>query len=102
MLVGMDESLGLALNSEEISGISDISPPRVHHPAMVAMARSMDGFDDCILGVASRFGSEAFVIYDYDKVIAQLESYGMTYEEAVEYHEFNQLGAYVGERTPAA
>jgi hypothetical protein len=24
----------------------------------------------------------------------------MTYEEAVEYHEFNQLGAYVGERTP--
>ena len=61
----------------------------------------MDGFDGCILGVASRFGSESFVIYDYDKVIAQLESYGMTYEEAVEYHEFNQLGAYVGDHTPA-
>jgi hypothetical protein len=24
----------------------------------------------------------------------------MTYEEAVEYHEFNQAGAYVGELTP--
>jgi hypothetical protein len=61
----------------------------------------MDGFDDCIAGIGTRFGSESFVIYDYSKVIAQLESQGMTYEEAVEYHEFNQLGAYVGDHTPA-
>ena len=61
----------------------------------------MDGFDDCILGVGTRFGSEEFVIYDLSKVIAQLESQGMTYDEAVEYHEFNQLGAYVGDHTPA-
>jgi len=25
---------------------------------------------------------------------------GMTYEEAVEYFEYNQMGAWVGERTP--
>ena len=55
--------------------IADINPDLV----------VMDGFDDCILGIGTRFGSEQFVIYDYDKVIAQLESYGMTYEEAVEY-----------------
>ena len=61
----------------------------------------MDGFDDCILGVGTRFGSESFVIYDYDRVIAKLQSHGMTYDEAVEYHEFNQLGSYVGEHTPA-
>jgi hypothetical protein len=61
----------------------------------------MDGFDDCILGVGTRFGSEQFVIYDYDRVIATLQSHGMTYDEAVEYHEFNQLGAYVGEHTTA-
>lgn len=61
----------------------------------------MDGFDDCILGVGSRFGSEEFVIYDLSKVIAQLESQGMTHDEAVEYHCFNQLGAYVGDHTPA-
>ena len=59
----------------------------------------MDGFDDCIVGIGTRFGSEEFVIYA--KVIAQLESQGMTYDEAVEYHEFNQLGAYVGDHTPA-
>ena len=71
--------------------IADINPDLV----------VMDGFDDCILGIGTRFGSEQFVIYDLSKVIAQLESQGMTYDEAVEYHEFNQLGAYVGDHTPA-
>ena len=44
----------------------------------------MDGFDDCILGICESFGGESVVAYDYDKVIASLESQGMTYEEAVE------------------
>jgi len=60
----------------------------------------MDGFDDCIIGVCESFGSVSVVAYDYDKVLANLQASGMTYEEAVEYHEFNQAGAYVGERTP--
>ena len=60
----------------------------------------MDGFDDCIIGICHISGGEPVVAYDYDKVIAQLQSHGMTYEEAVEYHEFNQAGAYVGELTP--
>jgi len=60
----------------------------------------MDGFDDCIIGICESFGSLPVVAYDYDKVLANLQASGMTYEEAVEYHEFNQLGAYVGERTP--
>lgn len=60
----------------------------------------MDGFDDCIIGICEAFGGVSVVAYDYNKVIASLQSQGMTYEEAVEYHEFNQAGAYVGERTP--
>lgn len=60
----------------------------------------MDGFDDCIIGICEAFGSVPVIAYDYDKVIATLQSDGMTFEEAVEYHEFNQAGAYVGERTP--
>jgi len=60
----------------------------------------MDGFDDCIIGICEAFGSVPVVAYDYDKVLANLQASGMTYEEAVEYHEFNQAGAYVGERTP--
>jgi hypothetical protein len=60
----------------------------------------MDGFDDCIIGICESFGSVPVVAYDYDRVLANLQASGMTYEEAVEYHEFNQVGAYVGERTP--
>ena len=60
----------------------------------------MDGFDDCILGVVTHCGSEQFVIYDYDKVIAKNMSHGMTEEEADEYLGFNTLGAYVGPNGP--
>ena len=66
------------------------------HPELVLM----DGFDDCILGIASRCGDEQFVIYDYAKVIARNMSDGMTEEEAIEYFNFNQECAYVGEYTP--
>ena len=60
----------------------------------------MDGFDDCIIGICESFGSVPVVAYDYERVLANLQASGMTYEEAVEYHEFNQAGAYVGEGTP--
>lgn len=58
-----------------------------------------DGFDDAILGVAERIGMEAVVAYSTLKII-EILSRDMTEEEAVEYFEFNILGAYVGERTP--
>jgi hypothetical protein len=59
----------------------------------------MDGHDDAILGVGQRF-TDYFVVYDWRRVIEKLMAEGMTYEEAVEYHEFNQVGAWVGPRTP--
>ena len=58
-----------------------------------------DGFDDAILGVAERIGMEAVVAYSTPKII-EILSREMTEDEAVEYFEFNILGAYVGERTP--
>jgi hypothetical protein len=61
----------------------------------------MDGFDSAIIGICIRFGMEPVVAYDYDKVIKILMVDGCTYEEAVEYHEFNQIGAWVGGKTPA-
>jgi hypothetical protein len=38
--------------------------------------------------------------YDYDKVIAMHVKEGMTREEAVEYFDFNTIGAWMGDRTP--
>jgi len=55
-----------------------------------------DGFDEAIMGVEERAG---VVAYDIDKIIEILMR-EMTEEEAVEYFEFNILGAYMGEKTP--
>lgn len=59
----------------------------------------MDGYDDCILGVCQRF-NDTFVVYDLQKVLAKLQADGLSEEEAREFFEFNQLGAWVGDRTP--
>lgn len=59
-----------------------------------------DGFDDAVIGVASRCGSVDVLAYDVEKIILKLMLDGMTREEAEEYFEFNILGAYVGEYTP--
>ena len=60
----------------------------------------MDGFDDCIAGIVERFGQPSIVCYDKDKVLDQLMEDGMTEEEAMEYFEYNQIGAWMGENTP--
>lgn len=64
-------------------------------------AVTADGFESAIIGVANRFGMEPVVAYDYDKCIEVLvKRDGMTYEEAIEFFEFNVTGAWVGEGTP--
>ena len=66
-------------------------------PELVAM----DGFDDCVAGVVERSGSEPIICYDKDAVLKTLVSRdGMTDEEALEFFNVNQLGAWVGDRTP--
>ena len=64
-------------------------------------AMKMDGYDDCIAGVADSFGAPTRIVYDRDAIIRKLmKRDGMTAEQAYEFHEYNQLGAYVGEGTP--
>jgi len=57
-----------------------------------------DGYDDAIIGLGQSFNTYK-VIYDRNKILAALEK-EMTTEEAVEFFEFNIIGAYVGESTP--
>lgn len=57
-----------------------------------------DGFDEALIGHAA--GMEPRAVYDYDRCIDVLVEDGMTYEEALEYFEFNTVGAHVGEQTP--
>jgi hypothetical protein len=60
----------------------------------------MDGYDDCVVGVVEQFGRPPIACYDRDKVIRKMVADGMTYEEAEEFFEYNQIGAWVGDRTP--
>ena len=64
-------------------------------------ALSIDGLDDCIIGMCSVYGNTPIIAYDTEKIINTLRKRdGMTIEEAQEYFEFNISGSYVGENTP--
>ena len=60
-----------------------------------------DGLEDAIIGVGSRINMPEVLIYSYNKAVdIFMKRDGMTYEEAVEWMEFNVVGAWVGETTP--
>jgi hypothetical protein len=59
----------------------------------------MDGFNDCIIGIATQ-GGHRVAIYDEEKIIESLVENGMDYHEATEYYSFNIECAYVGQDTP--
>jgi len=59
-----------------------------------------DGLEEAFIGLSAMQPSRQMcAVYDYDKCIAVLEK-DMSYDEAVEYFEFNTVGAWVGEHTP--
>jgi len=60
-----------------------------------------DGLEQAFVGLVMRFNVlYPIACYDYDKVIASYIEDGMTEEEAIEFFEFNVIGAWAGERTP--
>lgn len=63
---------------------------------------SADGFDEAIIGICEIKPASVFAIaYSVSKCLSILMNRdNMTYEEAVEYFDFNVAGAYVGEKTP--
>lgn len=65
-------------------------------------AMTLDGFDGCDMGLCLRFGQQPIVIYHLGKCITRLMNRdGMSREEAEEFFEYNIIGAWVGEGTPA-
>jgi hypothetical protein len=66
----------------------------------VEQAIILDGFEECIVGMATRFGMEPVLAYDYNLCIEALMKQGMNYESAVEFFEFNTIGGWFGEGTP--
>lgn len=60
----------------------------------------VDGFEEALIGMAFRFGGVQAAAYDVEKIMEILQGQGMNEEEAVEFFEFNIIGAWVGEGTP--
>lgn len=60
----------------------------------------LDGFDEAIIGISEEFGNEPRIIYNKSKMLEILTYQGMTWEEAVEYYDFNILGLYVSNQNP--
>ena len=59
-----------------------------------------EGFDEAIAGVIWD-GERTRVVYDTELILELLMGRSeMTYEEAVEYFDFNIAGSYMGEYTP--
>lgn len=61
----------------------------------------VDGYDDCIIGVATRFGMQPILAYNRGKMLKKMmEEDGLSYEEASEYFDFNIIGTWMGDLTP--
>ena len=60
----------------------------------------MVGYDECIVGVVEKNGVSPSLCYDKSKILKKLMKDGMSEEDAIEFFEYNQLGANLGESTP--
>lgn len=60
----------------------------------------LDGYDDCIAGIVTRFGQPPLVCYDRRKIIDKLIAEGLDEEQAEEHFSYNMIGAWAGDRTP--
>tara|TARA_R110002110_G_scaffold87925_6_gene228984 strand:+ start:103 stop:342 length:240 start_codon:yes stop_codon:yes gene_type:complete len=61
--------------------------------------KKANGFDQAILGVGQRAGHDDILVYDRDKCIEILRD-EMSHEEALDFFDYNVLGAWVGAETP--
>lgn len=58
-----------------------------------------DGLEEAFIGIGYQT-TTPLAIYSTKKVIACLMKQGMDFNSAMEYFDFNIIGAYVGESTP--
>jgi hypothetical protein len=60
-----------------------------------------DGFEAAFVGIAHRCGQPTLAVYNYELGLTVLvERDGMSEEEAIEWMDFNVLGAWAGPHTP--
>lgn len=64
-------------------------------------AQLFDGLDKALVGYGQQYsGTQVLAAYDYEMCVAVFVEEGMSYEEAVEWMEFNVACLWCGEGTP--
>lgn len=82
------------------------SSPAVHSPTDDLSEENpdallADGFEKAFVGIARRCGQPSLAVYSIRLCIRVLmDRDGMSYEEAVEFFEYNVVGAWMGPMTP--
>ena len=56
-----------------------------------------DGFNEAVIGIV--YGVQPSAVYSVKKIVDILME-DMSYEDAVEYFEYNVAGSYLGDKTP--
>jgi hypothetical protein len=73
----------------------------IHMDSVNEDALFAEGLEDAVIGYARTLSTgKDVVVYSAEKVIEVLMRDGMSYEEAIEYADFNIFCAYMGEDTP--
>ena len=61
----------------------------------------LDGFEDCIVGISEEFGNGPRILYSRDKILEILQTRDeMSFEDALEFYDFNILGMFAGDQNP--
>ena len=79
---------------DEVLGILEMENPDAQ------LLEPRDRYDAFIVGIGHRFNEGPLAMYSIERILEALEADGMTGEEAVEWYDYNIVGASVGEGTP--
>lgn len=61
----------------------------------------LDGYEQAFVGLTHRYGQKPFPVYSYTKCIEiNVKRDRMTYDEAIEWFEYNAMRSWVGKNTP--
>jgi|TARA_R110002012_G_scaffold84090_6_gene210941 hypothetical protein len=76
--------------TEVLSTLEELNPEAIMY----------DGFDDALVGIVARCGTEPLALYDREKCIQLLVGQGLTNTDAEDYFCYNVEGCYAGPHTP--
>lgn len=61
----------------------------------------LDGFNEAIIGIVEEFGNGPRILYSREKILEILQNRDeMSFQDAIDFYDFNILGMYAGEQNP--